>query len=327
MNILFLTPYYLNLYHPIEQELIKNGHHVIMIEDKNIRGDYRYEKNVFRKILKYFYCKCFGIHKKYWNQQLQNILLNEKIDVFFCINGMSFNKYLIRKLKCNNCYVKSILYLWDSLRFLNVRRNISFFDRVYSFDWEDSSRFGMMFLPFYWCNFGSQKEKDIDLFMYGSFFRERYDVAKKILPQLEKAKLNFYLKCVILVGKTAKDRYSYNLNELEKELIEFHNIEVEEYNDYLVRSKCVLDIGLPIQTGTTPRLIWALGNGCKVITTNPYIKRMPFYDEQYVSVIDIESPTIDVNFILGKSERNHSSFSTYLEGLRVDNWVERIISN
>ena len=57
-----------------------------------------------------------------------------------------------------------------------------------------------------------------------------------------------------------------------------NSISPEDVQKIMMDSECVLDTDRASQTGTTPRLIWALALGKKVITTNMNVKQMPLYD-------------------------------------------------
>lgn len=92
----------------------------------------------------------------------------------------------------------------------------------------------------------------------------------------------------------------------------------------MLQSRCILDTDRESQSGTTPRLIWALAMGKKVITTNKNITRMSFYDKEKILIIDRRNPVLDMNFI--NSPVSGTCMSKDLQNVRIDNWCKSIIS-
>ena len=73
-----------------------------------------------------------------------------------------------------------------------------------------------------------------------------------------------------------------NLMPFFKEQLEDNNdnlfieypINADDYNTIMEESECVLDIDRPMQTALTPRLVWALAAGKKIITSNQNYRRL-----------------------------------------------------
>ena len=86
----------------------------------------------------------------------------------------------------------------------------------------------------------------------------------------------------------------------------------------------MLDTDRDTQSGTTPRVIWALGVGKKIITTNRNLLRASFDSPEQISIIDRESPVIDIDFI-----KDNRTFSIHpeIEKLRLDKWVKNFIDD
>lgn len=82
-------------------------------------------------------------------------------------------------------------------------------------------------------------------------------------------------------------------NEIAMESI----IPPAEYAEIMRHTACVLDMDRSSQSGITPRVIWALAMGKKIIPTNRNLLRAPFYTPEQIFIIDRESPVIDIDFI------------------------------
>lgn len=105
-------------------------------------------------------------------------------------------------------------------------------------------------------------------------------------------------------------------------------INADDYNTIMEESECVLDIDRPMQTALTPRLVWALAAGKKIITSNQNYRRLlesivsKDVITQQVKCIDVNKPILDVEFMNKKL-----SFSSKIgmERLYIQNWVNTIL--
>lgn len=345
MKILLLAPSYLNLYKPIEDELIKQGHSVYTIEDKEFKYDsYHKRDNCLKRWIKAIFFLLFSNPQKYWDNIYNNIeQIRDGFDFLFVINGCSFDPYLLELLRRDNPKIKTCLYLWDTNRFYDYFRNVRYFDKVLTFDYEDSRKLGSnTFLPFYWIHSNDDKKycKEYDISIIGTNHDGRYELLSTIKPQLDKFNVKYLFKVCQLIQK--KPRlfplmkiklllmkredillwWKIALGQIEDDLISRTYYTIDEINSIMLKSKCILDTDRESQTGTTPRVIWALALGKKIISTNTNLKKMPFFDEKQIMIIDRINPQININFI-----KEDIKFETndYIFNLRIDKWVKRIL--
>lgn len=316
MNILFLAPSYNNLYIPVLNAMRRAGHNVIYIEDKELRfTPYRKDKGwlgwIKRKI-KYLYYFIFNIEKRYWEKKIRcNYELSNRFDVLFCIQGLSFCKYLLTYLKQNNEYLKTSLYVWDSNTIFDFSRNFKLFDKVYTFDLFDSLQFRISFLPFYWTS-SSVCNAKYDISIIGTEHDGRLRIVEQIAKQLDGKNVKFYFKIL------STDPQEFNSPYVIRELLPVSIVE-----RIVSESNCILDTDRETQTGTTPRVIWALANGKKIISTNSNFKKMPFYDKNQIMIIDRDNPIVDINFI---KDKINFPISEYVNMLHIDKWILNFIN-
>ena len=239
--------------------------------------------------------------------------LKRHFDELIVINGCSLHPCFLKKIRSLNRNVKAILYLWDNSSFYNYYYYIKEFDKVMTYDINDSKKYGVRLLPFYWENnknisfFSGPKYK---LSMVGSNHSGRLQIARSVSEQLENEGYSYYIK---VVDKTQN----------EDDIIIHDSISPEDVQKIMMDSECVLDTDRASQTGTTPRLIWALALGKKVITTNMNVKQMPLYDPERISFIDRMNPILDEYFL--KKKIKQKELSPYLLSLRLDNWIKNFI--
>ena len=338
MKIFFLTSHYYDLYKPSFKELKNRGHQVFLKEDKQLPADFNYRNvNWLVKLFCWFYRFGDSYLIRYWKRQIRdNRAYGDAYDIFLCINGVSFHPYLLNHLKKNNPNIRSSLYVWDTSRLYDYFRYKNYFDKVFSFDYEDASRYkDVHFLSSYWTE-SSKKATEYQLSIVGSDHDDRLNIVSQVYKQMKDNDLSAFFK-IVLKRPVQPDTWYRKIlhnHEYKKALCDWKAkkelpyttekiFSVDEVIDIIDRSECILDTEMPIQTGASQRVIWALARGKKVISTNKNLELMPFYNNKQIMFIDRKKPTIDIGFIKNSitSENNPE-----LLKLRIDNWVKILIS-
>lgn len=345
MRILFISPTNFGLNKPIEEELKRQGHYVNFIADSFLQHDNGYRgKNTIKKLIDGLIYNHEKIIKQHWTTiSNTNNIFQQEYDLCLCINGCSLGKYFFERVKKRNPQIKCILYLWDTLNFFEYNRIFPFFDKIYSFDFNDSeNNRNITFLPFYWVPCKESTEKKYVLSLIGSHHDNRLRIAELIAQQLDKCSLPYFIKIVCarnssltislikeyVVALFTRDRYRIRdikilIGKDNHPLITEKVFSIEEMQRIIEASDCVLDTDMEVQAGPTPRLIWALAQGKKVITTNRSIIDMPLYDPNRISVIDRKKPIINIDFLKNNASYKHIDS---LSRLRIDRWIEELIS-
>lgn len=342
MRILFLAPTYQDLYKPILEEL-KKVHEVYYMKDIELPTDsFHANGNPLKKAVFSLYNRIFHVYEKYWDRMFENQPeLNKPFDVLFCIQGVSVCHVLIDYLRKINPNIFCTLYIWDALRYYDYGRNTPLFDKCYSFDYHDAENNPEInFLPFYWvgCDNASDEIK-YDLSLVGNDHDGRFAIINSLIPEIQRQGLTHFIKikpideysCIPLMGKiyrtlflpVVKRRMLQNFKDcLASPLCLRKNMSVEEVEEIIRQSKCILDTDRESQTGTTPRVIWALSQGKGILTTNRKITKMPFYNENQIRIFDRNKPSLDIEFI--KSYKS-LPVSKEIENLRIDKWIVNFI--
>lgn len=314
MRILFVAPTYMGLCKNIEDELVRQKHDVVFIKDKPLLFNYRFQyhhnflvkvRNQILKILSWI----FVDYENYWDKQL-NRLSDLYFDVLFVINGFSYDHSLLLKLQQHNPQINTRLYLWDNIYAYDFSNVVDDFETCFSLDYLDSIKYDKIdFLPAFWVDNNHREKICYDVFLVGSNHDDRYYISKRVVKQLRSFGLTYYIKLI--------DRF-----KLKNDIITHNYLSTNKYLKVMRMSKCILDTERPSQTGPTFRLIWALALGKKIISTNRYMKEMPFYNERQILIIDRKNPQIDKEFL---SEEIDFSPCEYIVSLRIDNWVKTIL--
>lgn len=353
MKILLLIPFYVHLEDDVIEELGKQGHSVFVLEDKmlpyiDIEREFKTSMDKFITKIKHVFNIFFDLRKRYWKKMIKKTpQLNESYDFFLCINGVSFSSYLMKHIKKINPKIRTSLYIWDSDKYRDYFRSVPFFDACFSFDWGDCfNNKNVTFLPFFWKPVNKPiNELKYDVSIIGSAHDGRERIVSSVEKQLKrdghinymfriyvpkdtlKEKKSFYNRIKLYIKKTVlgsnrtKDDLLKNLY-WDEDFIVHETIPTSDVMKTIMQSKCVLDTDRGIQTGTTPRLIWALAYGKKIITTNSSIHNTPFYTEQQIQIIDRNNPIVDVSFL-----KDNVIFDcpAFLRQCRIDNWVKILL--
>ena len=338
MKIFFLVPYYFDLHKPILNELNRQGHEVFVEQDIQLPLDpnrksewrvVRFLKRVIRRVTK--------LEIRYWDRKIKSVSqYNDHFDLFLCINGCSFHPFLLDNLKKKNPCIKSVLYLWDTNKYYDYFRYNKYYNRVVTFDLDDAeSEPYVELMHSYWIP-SECKDVKYCIFSVGSDHDDRIEIYSKIYSQLKGLHYSSFIKLVIqkpqylpfVIRIMRIGRYNYkkelSVYEKKKELpfVTEKKFSIESIINYIDESVCILDTDMPIQTGVTQRVIWALARGKKVISTNSNLKRLTFYNGDQIKIIDRKNPIIDIDFI---NSKEIFPVCEEIQNLRIDKWVYNLI--
>jgi len=299
----------------IVSTLEKQGHIVHHINFKHYK--YKYPSilhNACNFILKAFF-KSNLKHQHHGKEIIKELQKNNQIqDVILTIKGDFIDPKSILEFKKYG--KKTIGFFNDNIyRCPNIRRVIPAFDEVYSFEKEDCKKFDLQFATnwIYTDNDKSTNKDNLeyDVFTIGSIDK-RLPVLIRIAEELKSNKINFKFITYSKKHKTSDDNITY-INKF---------IPLSEVDQYVSRSKVLLDINRTGQIGLTFRVFESLGLEKKLITTNADIKNYDFYNPNNILIIDEKNPVIPVDFFENDYEKIPASI---FEKYTVEGWVNNVI--
>ncbi|MDN5114345.1 hypothetical protein [Aliarcobacter butzleri] len=236
----------------------------------------------------------------YYNNIFENI--KSKIyDYVLVIKGDRVPEWFISKLKDKYTESQFILYQWDSIKRLQNFNNIKkYFNNILTFDRLDSIQYGYKFRPLFYKDIylnNEESSKDYDVFFSGYLHSDRYDVLKKLINNYTKLKIkhHLYIRKIEFIKEQIK-RFTKIGKLYDNSLVNFVSINDFENMEWMRKSKAVLDLHHPQQSGLTIRTIEALAMGNKIITTNEDIKNYEFYNSTQICVIDRNTIEIPFDF-------------------------------
>lgn len=293
--------------------------------------------------------------KKKRLSKIKEFCLSSFYDYFFVIQIYPFDSEFISNLKKINPSIKTFIYLWDSFDTYNLMQEASYFDVIYSFNRKDveslkSYNFTnaekiIKYLPnFYIADEGSNSISNDELYDISFVGTVNFDTLERcqFLKRLEtwckdnKLKSYLYLRyhTNYLVTHSIKSiirycvkksyrkynncLYSYlnkkSISFLQKGVLSLKDVGKIEYS-----SKCILDIAHIKRQGYTINAITAIAKGKKLVTTNAFIEKEPFYHPNNIYIVDVFNPIFDKDFFLT------STYPIDLSCLEVKNWIFMVI--
>ena len=225
---------------------------------------------------------------KYYKRILHEIK-NKRYDYFLLIKGEVVPDFFIEELKALNPNIIMIYYNYDSFKNNpNARSILKYFDKKFSFDKKDAIEYKINFRPLFFSNEyeeirNFQTNSQFESMFIGTAHTDRYLISEKVKSWCDSnnfrsfayyyspSKYVFHFKRIF--DKTFK--------KFDIKKISFLSLAHGEIIELYKKSKAVLDINHPFQTGLTMRTFEALGAGRKLITTNAQVMDYPFFDLQH----------------------------------------------
>jgi hypothetical protein len=245
--------------------------------------------------------------KSYYNSRFINNYYNKLLefkdyDYVLIRHGFQLSNDLLLNLRKQNPNAFFINFHWDSIKSkYNYLPIIKHFDKVCSFDYQDCQTYNLCYLPLFFIDeYGDfskkekkgKKENDL-LFIGGWRDLERYNLIKETEKLCKQNQLSFfYYLQLAYIGQFRFIRKGTFPKQAKHRLLT--HAQILEYFD---KSLSIIDFPSSFQSGLTMRTFETLGAGKKLITTNKNILNEPFYNPEYISVINPKNLKINVDFI------------------------------
>ncbi len=293
------------------QKMGIDAHHINLgaYQHKNLAARI---KNAFSKVF---------LKKNLKKQQRQQLILDSlkkfgKQDQILVINPEQIDReYHLEIKKYTSRY---IAYLYDSLARNPAEHVLDLFDKIFSFDKNDSEKHGFELITNYNYLPESQYNKNTkyDL-VYLASFDERLLVLYKILEKIENFGLKYFYVIVgkktwkkQVSGKTAANR-TYTRKRIQH----------KEIPKYYQQGKVILDLVRENQYGLSFRIFEAMALKKKVITNNATIAEYDFYNPKNILILKDDLSNIEKSFF--GSDYEDLPKEIY-EKYTLNNWVKTV---
>lgn len=225
-------------------------------------------------------------------------------DFVFVIKGSRIESTHMDFINNNFQTAKKILYLWDSWVLIeNKQVLLNGFEHIYSFDSEDCKKYNFKLRPLFYTESGyNPVEKEYDVSFIGTDHSDRLEKLRSFRDLCLRNKLTYFLRLKttgypLLCARFNRGRYKKDdLDILTPEFMTY-----DEAMDITRKSRVVVDFAHPAQCGLTIRTLESLAMGCKLITSNKYIKEYEDIPSESYCIINGEEENAIIRFLKNKT--------------------------
>lgn len=313
-KILMFAPDFFEYDKRIKIKLEEKGYTVKLYDDFSTF----FEESLLKKIV-----------KKYFKEKLKkiyfhNILKKEELelyDICFIIKGDEIPSWFLKKIREKK--IKLINYQWDEIeRFPKIKSLIKYYDIVYTYSLEDSKKFNLKYIPFFYSCILNVEDKENKIVYIGSYRKERYLLLKKIQEKLK----NYNIKCDfnILINSIIYLKEAVFFKE-KKDYFKFKKINYEETMKQFGKAKAIIEILNKEQYTPTTRSIEAIGLKSKIITTCRDIEKYDYYHKNNYFILNKELKIEEFEEWLSLPYVEASKIIKIKYSL--ENWIKKIIDD
>lgn len=250
-----------------------------------------------------------------------------KYDEVLIINGQTVSFNMLNILRSSFPNAKFTLYMWDSIENRpGVVKNLSLFDKLLSFDPESAKLFGMKLRPLFFSK-GFEvpypAEMEYDLSFIGTVHSDRYSVISKIQDKFPADNTSYwylYLQAYWVYWAYLCLKPEFRSSSIGQ--FKFRPLPKSTLQSIFFKSRTILDIEHPLQSGLTMRTFEAVGARKKLITTNRRIAEYDFYNDQNICIIDRVNPSIEKDFY--RSPFKPLDLDIY-HRYSIDGWLDEVL--
>ncbi|EDP97866.1 hypothetical protein U8527_17905 [Kordia algicida OT-1] len=231
-----------------------------------------------------------------------------KQDEIFIIRPDMLSDDLLKFIKSKT--QKIIAYYYDSTRrFPRKVDIIPMFDKVYSYDRLDVSKYNLSFLTNYIFEESNHAELDYQFFNI-STNDYRFPLIENLAKYLKEKNWSYNIQV-------------YNGSDMPAEYVEIITTQksIQEVSELIQKAKIIVEIQRTEQVGLSFRIFEALGHHKKLITTNKDIVNYDFYDPQNILVVDEHTIEIPADFVTSLYKNIDEAI---LAKYKIENWVKHI---
>ena len=325
-NVLIFSPHFFGYGEAVADKIRSYGAQVDYYDERPgndfmTKALIRIDKSLLNRKIHKYYKKIIGSLKK------------GHYDYVLFLNLEAISEKDLLELKRVQSRATFIMYMWDSVK--NKKQTASllpYFDLKHTFDKDDSENdnyeefnFRPLFFLDEYRDLGKDVPKEIDLLFVGTVHSDRYPLLMKIRSLCEEMQKTtdffmFFMSKKLFYVRKASDK---SFSQAKMDEFQFISLPKEDLIHKLERSKVVLDIQHPSQTGLTMRTVEMIGAKKKIITTNQRIKDYDFYNPTNILCIDRDYIRLSETFFDTAYEaldpRIYHSYS-------VEGWLEDVFS-
>lgn len=230
--------------------------------------------------------------------KIESSLQGQPVDLVLFIKGEVVPLGFIERLRA--AYPRAVFAFYAYDAFHNSPRGralLALMDHAYSFDPVDVERIrGLSYKPLFFTSqfhpLGAGEAKTFDLAFVGTVHSGRHRIVTALFAA---GQHNFGFFFSPARWHHALERLlRSDVRSIPRADVSFSKLSHAEVADVFRHARAVIDVQRDGQAGLTMRTFEVLGSGTKLITTNPFIVREPFYDRRWVYLLEGETASWDL---------------------------------
>lgn len=308
-KILFICPNFIGYNNAIKIEIENLGGQVLMFNDRPYNGVYDFFKKLNINIIKAY-------QDINWYYRLIKIDL-KSYNTLFVIRGEHVPLFVFDK--CKKAGLDMVMYQWDSIKNHDYLNQRGFFDKISTFDSEDSKKYGFQYFPLFYrreyTELKIKKSKSKTALFVGTFQMARYNSVLELVKRLDGIGISSVIKIKIPLYYFFKLKLKGIV--LDKKYLVFENISFSKMLNLYSNADIIIDAASENQSGLTMRTFEALGANKYLLTNNKSIIEEPFFDSKSIKFFDQQ--------FLHETFLDGPSFSL-AEKQRLDNWINKLLN-
>ena len=314
---------------PVADELKRLGWEGSIVKDCLMEGDPKLRSTPLRNRLKRFiklpkHLTWTKRAEEYWAKIIPT--LDKHYDLFLCLNSFTITPAVLHTIKQKTD--RTVLFVWDSSSIWDFSDIAAHFDAAYTFDILDAQNKPVFsLLPNYYVapDQAIPSQEKYSAVMLGYDRDRRINFLHSLATELTRHGLTYYNFKLIphpLPPLSQRLFKNYSLSKklssgmLDDFLLK-EPVTPQQYMEMMEQSEIIVDDAMPGQSGLTPRFIWGLARGKKIITTNRYALRYNFVAPENICIVDRKNPVIPEEFLKAKPVKNPDNLHT----LEIKNWM------
>jgi len=271
--------------------------------------------NLLARIVRNYSPKWYArIAEKYLTRILERTE-GMQLDYVLIIGSAIINAGFLKELRNGHKNACLLTYQWDSNRLYPYFHLLEYFDKCFSFDFNDCRQTPRLsYHPLFYLERYKELRtqwntvKKYDLLHVGSLHPERYEMLQKAAAYCRENGITFYYYVYMPFASFLK----HWIRGRRFTNVRFRKLNPGDILALYSQANVILDLPQKGQTGLTMRTFEVLGAGKKLLTTNPWIEQTDFYNGNMIALCD-----------LNKQEPFDSAFVKAISGPS-EAWLERM---
>ena len=283
------------------------------------------EENFFFKFISRKFSALRPFLSLVFERNISKIIDANNISKVLIIRGEGLTYSSLKKLCEKYPTIEFVSYYWDSLSNMpnDSLKKAKLCRKAYTFDHKDfENNKSLSYMPlFYLKEKNSSEEVIYDVLFVGTAHSDRYKLIKKFKKKYsDKLKIYCYLylenKMLYFFRKLFLGMYpGSHISEFN-----FTPLKDKTISELINKSKAIIDINRPDQSGSTIRSIQVLSKNKKLLTTNINLSKEHFYVKENIYFIDRANMDFNLSFLDSKFKIN-----TQIKDQFVNNWLEELL--